>query len=156
MWILGDPYKMRSHEELDEELAKLKVKHGSEYSQDIINLLNIKANNYEAALRFIPNLISAWITIDSETEFARKIGFTDEDLDNIKEANLNTRPHFREKDWERVINNQLGEVEKELNYYRNMAMVATVTKKRLTQTREEDLSLGEAIERGLEERKQND
>ena len=74
-------------------------------------------------------------------------------MDNIKEANLNTRPHFREKDWERVINNQLGEVEKELNYYRNMAMVATVTKKRLTQTREEDLSLGEAIERGLKERK---
>ena len=57
MWILRVPYKMRSHEELDEELAKLKVKHGSEYSQDIINLLNTKATNYEAALRFIPDLI---------------------------------------------------------------------------------------------------
>ena len=49
-------YKMMSHEEIDAKLEELRKKHGSSYSEDIVHYLKMKQDNYEGALRFIPEL----------------------------------------------------------------------------------------------------
>ena len=39
-------FKMMSHEEIDAELDKLRKKHGSSYSEDIVHYLKMKQANY--------------------------------------------------------------------------------------------------------------
>ena len=123
-------YKMMSHEEIDAELDKLRKKYGSSYSEDIVHYLKMKQDNYEGALRFIPKMMEAWRTIQVEQAYARKIGFTDDDLDKMRKSALGER--LAEVSWEQQVNHWLHMVRDELQFYYNKLDIAKRAVNRMT------------------------
>ena len=123
-------FKMMSHEEIDAKLGDLRKQHGSSYSEHIVSYLKIKQDNYEAALRFIPEMMKAWRTIQVEQAFARKIGFTDDDLDKIRKSALGER--LAEVSWEQQVNHGLHMVRDELQFYYNKLDIAKRAVNRMT------------------------
>tara|TARA_Y100001937_G_C6924118_1_gene243057 strand:- start:64 stop:471 length:408 start_codon:yes stop_codon:yes gene_type:complete len=130
MRIYGDPHKMMSHEEIDAKLDKLRKKHGSSYSEDIVHYLKIKQANYEGALAFIPEMMNAWRKIQVEQTFARKIGFTDDDLDKMRKSALGEQ--LAEVGWEQQVNHGLHMVNDELQFYYSKLDVAKRAVNRMT------------------------
>ena len=124
-------YKMMSHEEIDAELDKLRKKYGSSYSEDIVHYLKMKQDNYEGALRFIPKMMEAWRTIQVEQAYARKIGFTDDDLDKIR-IRGQSEEHYTEVGWEQQVNHGLRMVNDELQFYYNKLDIAKRAVNRMT------------------------
>ena len=124
-------FKMMSHEEIDAELDKLRKKHGSSYSEDIVHYLKMKQANYEGALRFIPKLMEAWKTIQVEEEYAKKIGLTDAHLDKIR-IRGQSEEHYTEVGWEQLVNHELHMVNDELQFYYNKLDVARRAVNRMT------------------------